>query len=74
MEYYYHVWAGASSCFLELLDKLQKGICKTVGPLHPASLESLVHCQNVASLIFFYNYFFGRCSSELTQMVPLLFS
>ena len=53
MEYYYHVWAGAPSCHLELLDKLQKRICKTVGPLLPASLESLVHCQNVASLIFF---------------------
>ena len=32
MEYCYHVWAGASSYYLELLDKLQKGICKTVGP------------------------------------------
>ena len=24
MEYYFHVWAGASSCYMELLDKLQK--------------------------------------------------
>ena len=24
MEYYCHVWAGAPSCYLELLDKLQK--------------------------------------------------
>ena len=24
MEYCYHVWAGAPSCYLELLDKLQK--------------------------------------------------
>ena len=26
MEYCYHVWAGASCCYLELLDKLQKRI------------------------------------------------
>ena len=28
MEYYCHVWAGAPGCSLELLDKLQKQICK----------------------------------------------
>ena len=50
MEYCCHVWAGAPSCYLELLDKLQKQICRTVGPSLPASLEPLAHCQNVASL------------------------
>ena len=30
MEYCFHVWAGAPSCYLELLDKLQKWICRTV--------------------------------------------
>ena len=30
MEYYCHVWAGAPSCYLQLLDKLQKRICSTV--------------------------------------------
>ena len=30
MEYCCHIWAGAPSCFLELLDKLQKRICRTV--------------------------------------------
>ena len=29
MEYCCHVWAGAPSCYLELLDKLQKRICRT---------------------------------------------
>ena len=28
MEYCCHVWAGAPSCYLELLDKLQKRICR----------------------------------------------
>ena len=51
MEYCCHVWAGFSSCYLELLDKLQKQICRTVGHSLAASLESLAHFQNVASLI-----------------------
>ena len=32
MEYCCHVWAGVSSCYLELFDKLQKRICRTAGP------------------------------------------
>ena len=63
MEYCCHVWAGAPSCYLELLDKLQKRICRTVGPSLAASLEPLVHRRNVASLSFFYRYYFGRYSS-----------
>ena len=74
MEYYCHVWAGALSCYLELLDKLQKRICRTVGPSLAASLEPLAHHQNVASLSLFYRYYFGRCSSELAQLVPLPYS
>ena len=71
MEYCCHVCAGASSCYLRLLDKLQKRIYKTVGLSLAASLEPLVHCRNVASLSLFYRYYFGRCSSELAQLVPL---
>ena len=74
MEDCYHVWAGAPSCYLELLDKLQKRICRTVGASLAASLETLAHRQNVASLSLFYRYYFGRCSSELAQLVPLPFS
>ena len=44
MEYCFHVWAGAPSCYLELLDKLQKLMCRSVGPLLTASLELLAHC------------------------------
>ena len=49
MEYCCHVWAGAPSCYLELLDKLQKLICRAVGPSLAASVEPLAHHQNVAS-------------------------
>ena len=44
IEYCCHVLAGAPSCYLELLDKLQKRIWKTVGPSLAASLEPLAHC------------------------------
>ena len=74
MEYCCHVWAGAPSWYLELWDKPQKRICRTVGPSFAASLEALAHCRNVASLSIFYRYDFGRCSSELAQLVPLPFS
>ena len=46
-------------------------ICNIVGPELSASLPSLVHCRDVASLSLFYRYYFGRCSSELSGLVPL---
>ena len=70
MEYCYHVWAGAHSCYLELLYKLQKWICRNIGPSLAASLEPLGHRRNVACLSLFYRYYFGRCPSELAQLVP----
>ena len=74
MEYCYHVCADAPSFYLELLDKLQNQLCRAVGPSLAASLELLAHCQNVASLSLFYRYYFGRCSFELAQLVPLTYS
>ena len=44
MEYCCHIWAGAPSCYLVLLDKLQKQICRTVGPSLATSHNPLVHC------------------------------
>ena len=74
MEYFCHVWAGAPRCYLELLGKLQKRICRAVGSSLAASLEPLGHRRKVPSLSLFYMYWFGRCSSELAQLVPLPFS
>ena len=48
MEYCCHVWAGAPSCYLKLLDKLQKQISKTVGLSCAVSLEPLAPCLIVA--------------------------
>ena len=57
-----------------VLQQSSKRICRTVGPSFAASLETLAHCQNVSSLSFFYTYYFGRCSSELAQLVPFPYS
>ena len=71
MEYCCHFWTGAPKCYLELLDKLQKRICRTVGPLFAASLMPLAHRGNAASISLFFRYYFDKCSSELDQLVPL---
>ena len=65
-----HVRDCAPICYLELLDKLQKKICRTVGPSLAISLEPLPHCRNVASFSFFYRQYFGRYSFELAQLAP----
>ena len=74
MECCCYVWAGNPSCYLELPDKLQKRICRTVGPSLAASLKPLSHRRNVATLSLFYRYYFGRFSSELAELVPLSYS
>ena len=40
------IWAGAPSCYLELLDKLQKMDMQTVGPSLTVSFEPLAHRRN----------------------------
>ena len=46
----------------------------TFDPSLAVSLDSLAQRRNVASLSLFYRYYFGRCSSELAQLVPLSYS
>ena len=74
MEHCCHVWAGALGCYLELLEKLQKRTCMTVDFSFATSLEPLAHRRNLANLSLFYWCYFGRCSSDLAQLVPFSFS
>ena len=75
MGYDCHVLALASSCYLELLDRLQIGrICRTVGRSLAASLEPLAHRWYVASLSLLYGYYCGTCSSKLAQLFLLRYS
>ena len=55
MKYCCHVWAVAPSCYIGMLDKLQKQIYRTIGPSIAVSLEPLADHQNVASLSLFYS-------------------
>ena len=74
LEYCCHVWASAPSCYFELLDKLQKQIYRTTVPLLVVSPEPLAHYQNLSNFNLFYRYYFGLCSSELSQMVSVPYS
>ena len=74
MEYFCHVWDGAPSCFLELLDKLQKWICRTVGPFCAASLEPLAHHRHVANLSLFNRYYLVVITFNGAQLVPFPYS
>ena len=60
----------APSCYMYILDKLQKLVCKTVGHSIAASFEALAHCQSLASISLFYRYYFGRFLSELGELIP----
>ena len=68
-KYCCHVYSGATSCCLDMSDKLQKQISTIAGPSLAAFLEPLTHCGNVASLSLMYH--FGRSSYELPELVPL---
>ena len=47
----------------------QQIVC--VSPSLAARLEPLTQCRNIARLSLFYSYYFGSCSSELDELVPL---
>ena len=54
MEHCCHVWAGAPSCYLELLEKLQKQIFRTVGPFTcylSWNLGSSLKCSQLKSFL-----------------------
>ena len=72
MEYCCHVWAGAPSCYLELLDKLQKRIYRTVDASLSAFLESLAHRRDVASLNLLYRYYFPFSRGRSTHYSDIL--
>ena len=74
MEYCRNVWVSAPNSYLDILAKLQKWECRTVGEKLAASLEPLGCCRNVANLSLFYMNYFGRFSFELDELFPLPFS
>ena len=56
MKYCGHVWAGSPGCYVDLLDKLQKLICRIVDPSLATFLEPMAHRWSVASLNLFFRW------------------
>ena len=57
MEYSFHVWAGSPSCYLHLLNKLQKRICRTAGPSPASPSELLGSSPTLLQCSLFLNRF-----------------
>ena len=64
---YFHPWARAHSCYLNMLEKLQKRVFRAVSPTLTSSLELLGRCWNVATMSFSYRHYFDRCPSSLVE-------
>ena len=74
MECFYHIWAGAPSCYLEILGKLEK---RNVGflILHVLLLLNLGSSLKYSLYIcFFHKCYFSRSWNELVELFPLLYS
>ena len=71
MEYCSHIWGGAPRSHRPgMLDRVQKRVVSLVGSGLSACLQALLHGKDVASLCLFYNNYYGKCSSELADLVP----
>ena len=71
MEYCSHIWGGAPrSCGLDLLDRVKKRVVSLVGSGFSSDLQAMSHRRDVSSLSLFYKYYYGKCSSELADLVP----
>ena len=73
MEYCCHVWAGTPNCYLDMLDRLQKQVCRTVCPSLAASLELLTQRQNVTSFSVFFGYYLVDVHLNLLNWFCFLF-
>ena len=72
-EYRYYALVGAPYCFLDMFDRLQRLLCRTLGPTFAASLISLT-CRCSKS---FCKHYFGRwlnwlLSHNLVWVLPVI--
>ena len=69
LEYCSHIWG--SSPYTSLLDRVESKAIRLIGdPSLTSTLDPLSLRRKVASLSFFYRYYFGHCSDELAACVP----
>ena len=72
MKYCSHILGGApKSHGFDLLDRVQKRVVSLVGCGLTSDCQALSHRRNVASLNLLYKYYYGKCSTELVNLVPL---
>ena len=71
MEYCSHIWSGAPKpgC-LDLHDRVHRKLVNLIGIVLSSTPQPLSHRRVVASLSLFYKYYHGRCSQELSSLVP----
>ena len=65
------IQAGAPRFYLDMLDKLQKWVCRTDVSTLAASIEPLAYRRNAASSSLFYRYNSVKSSSELVELLSL---
>ena len=70
MEYCCHLWAGAPRTHLYPLDRVERRVKNLVGQDASEKLEPLSVRRDVASLSLFYRYYYGQCSSSLSDCIP----
>ena len=61
------VLVATCNCWISNKNRLARLLVLHLLPLFEPSAD----CQNIPSLSLFYRYYFGKSSSELTQLVPL---
>jgi len=71
LEYCSHVWGDAAPSSLSILDSIQNRAVRLIGDKAlSSSLESLSSRRKVSDLCQFYRYFHGKCSAEISSLVP----
>ena len=72
MEYCCHVWAGAPVCYLDMLDKLQHQVYRTVGLTFTSSLQPLGHHRNIASSSLYLKWLNWFCFLIVVGGLPFI--
>ena len=73
MEYCSHIGGGAPRFHgLDLLDRVQRQVVSLVGSGLSSDLQASSHRWDIASISLFYKYYYGKCSSELADLIPLI--
>ena len=69
-----HALSSAFSCYLDVLAKLLKKVCRTVNLSLALSLKALVHCPNLVTLSLCYKqYFEQKCHSAIFLSISIFF-